>query len=113
MRAQRVERRRRLGLDQLDLDAGVRRAQRDHRGQQQVQARGLERADAHDAFDGAGGGGREVGLGALRGGEQLLGVGDEDERRVGEPDAPAGGNEQRGPGLALELWSCWETVLGL
>ena len=61
-----------------------------------------ERADAHNAGDGAGSGRREVGLGALGAGKQALGVLDQHERGIGQPHAAAGGLEQRRAGLALE-----------
>ena len=53
------------------------------------------------ARDRAGDGG-EVGLGERRALEQRVGVLDERERRVGEPDAAAGALEQAHAGLALE-----------
>ena len=100
--AQRLEGGLGLGLDEPHPDAGMALAQRVHRGQEEPQARRLERADADHALDRARGGGGEVGLGALGAREQALGVRGEHDRRVGEPHAPAGGLEQRGAGLALE-----------
>ena len=90
-----------LGLDQLAAQVGRLARERPDRRHGHAQADRLERGDPAAAGDAAGGGG-QVGLGELGALEQRAGVADEDQRRIGEPDAAAGRLEQRQPRLALE-----------
>ena len=112
-RAERLERGLGLGLDELHLHAGVRVRERDDRGEDQVQARGLERADADGARDGARRRSGEVGLGALGAGQELFSVRDQHQRGVGEPQRRPAGSNSVVPASRWSTPSCCETVDGL
>ena len=78
-----------LGLDELAAQAGRVARRAPHRGEREPQRDRLERRDPRPAGDGARRGG-QLGLRELGALEQRVGVADEHERRVGEPDAAAG-----------------------
>ena len=103
MRAQRLERRARsrpprAGPRRRDAS----RAARPSPGSSRCRLAVWNEPDADDPAHGAGGRGRQVGLGALDAGEQRLGVGDEHERGIGEPQPAPRGLEQRRARLALQ-----------
>jgi hypothetical protein len=90
-----------LGLDQLAPQRRGLAGERLHRRDGEPERDGLEGGDPAAPGDPAGGG-RQLGLGELGPLEQRGRVTDEDERRVGEPDAASRRFEQRHAGLPLE-----------
>ena len=90
-----------LGLDELAAQAGRLARERLHRRDGEAERHRLEGGDPPPPGDAARGRG-QLGLRELGPLEQRLGVADEDERGVGQPDPSAGPLEQRQPGLALE-----------
>ena len=90
-----------LGLDQLAAKVGSISGERLHGGHGKVKGNRLERRDA-SASRNAARGCRQVGLRELGALEERVGVADEDERGVGQPDAPPCPLQQRHPRLALE-----------
>jgi hypothetical protein len=101
-----AERKRRQGLLRLrfhELAAKIGRlpSERAHRRYRELEGHGLERGDACSARNLARRSG-EVGLRQRFALEQCLGMTDEDECCVGEPNASAGGLEERHAGFALE-----------
>ena len=101
--AERERGQRALGLGLDELAAQLRRLapERLHRRQRDLQRHGLERRDPPAAGHRPGGRG-ELGLGERGALEQRLGVPDQHERRVGQPQPAAGLLEQRHAGLPLE-----------